>query len=79
MRAFLIALSVAFPVIAAPLPGYDPTTPLSHWYRGLKIPGTDSPCCDRTDCRETLARWTGERWKRRRQPGIGSASRTGAY
>lgn len=42
-------LSTLVPAPAAPPPNPDPQ--LSEWFQGLRQPGTNSSCCDLSDCR----------------------------
>src|SRR6185437_9379050 len=53
IRYLLPALLLsAAPAFAAPPPGTDPNSEISHWYQSLKIPGTDISCCSQdSDCR----------------------------
>lgn len=48
LLAALIPIPVAL-LSAAPPPNPDPQ--LSEWFQGLRQPGTNTSCCDLSDCR----------------------------
>lgn len=54
----LIALFLPVALPAAPPPDPDPR--LSEWFQGLRQPGTNSSCCDLSDCRPVGTRIGGE-------------------
>jgi hypothetical protein len=50
-------LAIAASASAAPPPGADMT--LAPWFRSLRVPGTQSFCCDVADCRNHPVRSDG--------------------
>jgi hypothetical protein len=62
LRAAFLALLVASPAFAAPPPGADPDSPMSKWFRGLRIPENNGSCCDESDCRVTTAQFRDGKW-----------------
>lgn len=56
LRAAALLVAVALPVLAAPPPNTDLSSPMHRWYEGLRQP--DEPhasCCSIADCRPVVA------------------------
>lgn len=57
---------------APPAPGSEDAQilgPHGEWVRSLTVPGSDSSCCDESDCRPVEARTTARGWQVRWRPG----------
>jgi hypothetical protein len=59
MIRFLAFLLLSAPVLAAPPPGTDMDSPVSHWFQLLKQPETGYLCCSISDCRPVAYRTVG--------------------
>jgi hypothetical protein len=46
--------------LAAPPPNLTPNPMISAWFKGLRQPGTDQPCCTIADCRSVSYRATAD-------------------
>jgi hypothetical protein len=55
------SLLIAASAFAAPPPGADMT--LAPWYRSLRVPGTQTICCDISDCRHYPVRADGTQYQ----------------
>ena len=53
IRLALLAALLAQPAIAAPPPNIVPDPALEAWFKSLREPGTNYPCCSVSDCRFT--------------------------
>jgi len=58
----LVVLVTALGFAAPPLDA-DASGPMAHWFRSLRQPGTGVLCCDVSDCRQTIARRSGDGWE----------------
>ena len=56
-----LAGGYCIPVYAAPPEGADPA--LAPWFKDLRQPETNRPCCDMADCRTVEYRTFGEQGK----------------
>jgi hypothetical protein len=54
LRAIAVVCIVKTPAaVATPPANADPNSALSGWFKSLKQPGTQHPCCSVSDCRVT--------------------------
>ena len=61
--ATVIAMTLIATANAAPPENVDLNSPLSQWYRSLRTPHSDIPCCSISDCRPVQARRVEDRWE----------------
>jgi len=57
-----VVLALA-PALSAPPLDADAGGSMAHWFRSLRQPGTGALCCDASDCRQTIARRSGDGWE----------------
>jgi hypothetical protein len=63
LRLLALVLLFAAGARAAPPSGVDPDSPLSQWYRSLRIPDAGGSCCGIADCRPVEARQVEGHWE----------------
>lgn len=60
LGAYLLSGAIA---LAAPPPGMTPSPVMEAWFKSLRQPGTQMPCCSISDCRFTQYQIRGGRFE----------------
>jgi hypothetical protein len=58
----LIAIMVAVSSAGYAASAHDPSTEREAWFKSLRQPGSQIPCCDISDCSRTKASWRDGQW-----------------
>jgi len=57
-----IAIGVVVAGLATGTSAHDTSTERGAWFKSLKQPGSEVPCCDISDCARTEASWRNGQW-----------------